>query len=187
MGLPSCDTAPMTLPRDFWRWTALTLLWIWFSISAWVVVVQVFVVVWDSPGQWRMPGVSKVTVKLVGTDEEGKISGYVWADREGKEVQLRLFREEAVNLAVDDEIWVLRNYRKDGHRPNEFLLGPWRLLGEYPEPLMFMSAWAIYLLRRRQRAEAKAIAEAPNPNRKVWKDEFHSRAERFTKKDDSAP
>ncbi len=174
----------MTMPRDLWRWIALTLLWIWAAISAWVVIVQIFVVVWDTPGHWRMPGISRVTVKLVGTDEEGKISGYVWADAGGQEVQLRLFREEAVKLAVDDEIWVLHNYRANGHRPNEFRLSLGRLMGEYPEPLMLLAFGGIYLLRRRQKAETKAQAEAPNPNRKVWKDEFHSRAERFAKKDE---
>ena len=170
--------------RDLWRWTALTLLWIWACVSAWVVFVQIFVVVWDTPGHWRLPGISKVVVRLIGTDEEGKISGYVWAERDGKEVQLRLYREEAVKLAVDNDVWVLHNFRANGHRPNEFLLGPWRLMAEYPEPLMLLALGAIALLRRRQKAEAKALAEAPHPNRKVWKDEFHSRAERFAKPKD---
>lgn len=171
--------------RTLWRWIALTFLWIWAAVSAWVLVVQVFVVVWDTPGHWRWPGISKVTIRLIGTDEEGKISGYVWAEREGREVQLRLFREEAVKLAVDDEVWVLHNYRENGHRPNEFLLGPWRLMGEYPEPLLVLALVLIRLLHRKRKAELKAAAEAPNPNRKVWKDEFHSRAERFSKKDGS--
>ncbi len=173
----------MPIPRDFWRWTALTLLWIWVSISAWVMVVQAFVVVWDTPGHWRRPGVSKVTVRLVGTDEEGKISGYVWVEKEGRQRELRMYREEAVKLAVDDEVWVLHNFRANGHRPNEFLLTPWRLMGEYPAPLMLLALGGIVFLRRKQKAEAKAIAEAPNPNRKVWKDDFHARAERFAAKD----
>ncbi len=168
-------------------WSALAFLWLWVAASAWVILVQLFVVIWDTPGHWRWPGISKVTVRLIGTDEEGKISGYVWADRDGEDVKLRLARTEAFDLVVDQELWVLHHYRVDGHRPNEFRLTPVRLLGEYPEPLLGLALYLIVGLHRRRKAALKAEAEAPRPDRKVWKDDFHSRAERFSKPDPKPP
>ena len=173
------------MPKHLGRWTLLAFLWLWVVASAWVMLVQVFVVVWDTPGHWRLPGISKVTVRLVGTDEEGKVSGFVWAEQDDREVQLRLYREEAATLVPDQEVWVLHHYRRNGHRPNEFLLTPVRLMGEYPEPLLLVALSLIRFLQRKRKAELKAEAEAPNPNRKVWKDEFHSRADRFGKRDAS--
>lgn len=166
------------------RWIALAALGLWVALSAFLLVVQLLMFLWEPSGHWQGPRLAKVEVVQVSRDQDGKITGQVLV-KEGEEDRAFLFSpEEALQLERERrrDLWVLDNYWANGHRPNQFILTPWRLLLEYPLPLMLLAIWGMWALRRKQVADAKAAAAAPNPHRKVWKDEFHSRAERFASK-----
>lgn len=169
----------MKLPPGAWRWTALAALWAWVVLSAWIIVVQLLFVCFEPKGHWQKPRIAKVAVTRVLRDQEGKLTGQVIVTEDDQEREMLLLPEECFRLTPGEEVWILDHYWADGIRPNQYRATPWRLMLEYPEPLMLLAALGIVILRRRQKAEAKAAAEAPNPNRKVWKDEFHTRAERF--------
>ncbi|HJU83246.1 MAG TPA: hypothetical protein VJ600_03470 [Holophagaceae bacterium] len=142
--------------------------------------MQLLFALFEPKGHWQMPHIARVTVTRISRDQEGKITGQVIATEGEQEREMLLSPKECLELSAGEDAWILDHYWADGIRPNQFLLTPTRLLTEYPEPLLILAAWAIWRLRRKQKAEAKAILEAPNPNRKVWKDDFHSRAERFS-------
>ncbi len=171
----------MTFIRTYWRWAAMAALVAWAALSLWLILIQVFLAAWDPMGHWQRPGISKVTVTLVCRDTEGKLTGAVLAKEGENDRVLQMLKTEAAQLDADDEVWILAHYRADGNRPSHFRLTASRVLVEYPEPLMVLALWGFWRLRRQQKAKEKAEAEAPRPNRKVWKDEFHARAQRFSK------
>ncbi len=166
----------MALSPSTWRWTGIIGLWAIAGLIGFLVLVQGMLVAFAPFGAWQRPGLVKVAVTLVDKDEEGRITGKVWARQDGKGRTLRLTREEAASLAVEEEVWILENYYAGGARPDQFIFTPLRLLMEYPEPLLLLALWAARRLHRRQVAAEKEVPDIP---RKVWKDEFHQRAARF--------
>lgn len=163
-----------------WRLVLQGVLWLWIGLTLWLRAVQAFLVMFSPTGSWQLPGWQHVAVVRIEVDQEGKLTGGVLARREDREVDLKFSQQEALGLATGDELWVLNNYFVGGARPDHFRLTPVRLLLEYPEPLALLALGWILLLRRGQRQE-EVKAQAPPPGgRKVWKDEFHSRAERFS-------
>lgn len=166
----------MALSPTAWRWTGILGLLAFAGLLGFLVLVQGMLVAFDPFGHWQRPGIAKVAVTLVDRDEEGRITGKVWARQDGKGRTLRLAKEEAASLAVEDEVWILESYYAGGPRPDQFLLTPLRLLAEYPEPLLLLALWAARRLHHRQQRAEKEVPDIP---RKVWKDEFHQRAARF--------
>ncbi len=163
-----------------WRLALLGLLWLWIGLTVWLRAVQAFLVLFSPTGAWQAPGWQHVAVVRIEVDQGGKLTGAVLARREDREVDLKFSQQEALGLAVGDELWVLNNYFVGGARPDHFRLTPLRLLLEYPEPLALLALGGILLLRRGQRKEDLKAQAPPPGGRKVWKDEFHARAERFT-------
>ena len=166
----------MSMFKSGLRWVAILGLGAWVAAGAWLVAVQVMLAVWDPMGTWQLPRISKVTITLVARDEDKKITGEVLALEGGKSLYLLFSKQEAAELDVDDDVWVLHNYRLKGNRPGHFRLTPLRLLLEYPEPWMALALWGIWVLRKRQ---IRAAREIPNIERKVWRDDFHERSKRF--------
>lgn len=166
----------MTLPRNTLRWTALGGLWIMVGLICWVLLVEGMMALFSPLGAWRMPGIAKVNVSKIERDDTGKLTGYVLAVREGQTKALRMSKEEAAELEPEVEVWILDNYFVNGPRPDHFRLTPLRFLLEYPEPLLLILLWAIWLIRRTQIEEAK---EDPNRVRTIWRDEYYTKADAF--------
>jgi hypothetical protein len=174
---PDQAVEPAPSPRAApWRLAAILLLWALVGLIAFLMTVQTLLVVLAPRGHWQWPRIATVTVETVVKDEEGRITGEVLAREDDRLREFRFAREEAADLGRDDEIRILENYFAGGARPSAFRFSAWRLLLEYPQPLLLL---ALVLLRRLHRAKARAEAYVPDIPRKVWKDEFHARAERF--------
>ena len=149
------------------------------AAGLWLQGVLVMLTVWDPLGTWQRPGLFRATVTRVDRDQEGKITGFVQAEVGDRDQELHFSKDEAASLERDDAPWVLQNYRIGGNRPGHFLFGPIRLLAEFPLPWVLLALWGLHRLRRGQvRVEAADLA-APAQPRKVWKDDFHERADRF--------
>ncbi len=167
----------MTTSSNTWRWAAITGLWVLVASISFVVVVQAMLVSFAPFGHWQVPGLVKVEITNIERDEQGKITGRVLAQKEGRNHILILAKEECLKIEAEEEIWVLENYFTGGARPDQFLLTPQRLLMEYPEPLILLALLAIRWLRR---AQIKAAKQIPDQPRTVWRDEFYTKAGRFS-------
>ncbi len=166
----------MAISRSALRWTALLGLWILAGLIAWVLLVQGLLTLFSPFGNWQLPRIAEVTVTQVERDQAGKLTGNILATEGKRERVLRMAKEECADLEADMEVWILDNYFAKGPRPDQFRLTPWRLLMEYPEPLLALILWAIWRIRRSQVKEGQ---ESPTRERTVWRDDFHTRAERF--------
>lgn len=167
------------LPRGFpltWRWASVIALVAFAGFGVFLVLVQAMLVLLSPAGKWHRPGWSQVEITLLDKDDQGQLTGKAWGKVDGEFKALRFDKGEAARLRVDDEVWVLDNYFAGGVRPDQFLLTPWRLLMEYPEPLV---ALALFLAWRLRKAQVKLDAIVPDIPRKVWKDDFHERSKRF--------
>lgn len=165
------------LPTGAWRWAAMAALACFLAAGAFVVMVQAMLTLWDPLGAWQRPRVFQASVVKVLHDDEGRITGEVLAQEGGQDRRLRFAKEEAATLEEDEDLWLLQHYRIGGNRPGHFRLTPLRVVVEYPEPWMALALWALLRLRRRQLQAAKA---AEPRERKVWKDDFHQRSDRFS-------
>lgn len=170
----------MVATRNALRWTALAGLCLLAGVICWVLMVEGMMALFAPFGSWKLPGIAKVTVTQIEQDETGKLTGNVLVIEGERSRTLRMAKEECAELEADTEVWILDNYFANGPRPDQFRLSLLRLILEYPEPLLALILWAIWRLRRSQVQAAKAVEENPVRERKVWRDEFHTRAERFT-------
>lgn len=167
----------MTVPGTTPRWAAMAALWVVVVAGVWIAGVQLLMVLFAPVGQWQRPGIAKVEVRRLERDTDGKLTGDVQVMQGELERELHMDKAAVAGLSVNEEYWILDNYYASPFRPEQFRLSPWRLLVEYPEPFILLALWAILRLRR---AQAKAVEAAPVPERKVWRDEFHLKAERFS-------
>ena len=172
----------MNISPNTWRWATITSLWVLVAGIGFVVLVQGMLVFFAPFGEWQMPGIAKVEILLVERDEQGRITGKVQVKRDDHERTLTLLKEECLKIEAEEEIWILDNYFAGGARPDQFLLTPWRLLTEYPEPLLLLALLAI---RRLRQSQAKAVEEVPDQPRAVWRDEFHMKAARFSETEEA--
>ncbi len=167
----------MTTSSSTWRWAAITILWTMVASIGFVVLVQAMLVFFAPFGHWQMPGLAKVEIVNIERDEQGRITGRVLARKDARDKILVLAKEECLKIEPEEEVWLLENYFSGGARPDQFLLTPLRLLTEYPEPLILLALLAIRYLRRSQVKAAKEVSKLP---RTVWRDEFYSKAGRFS-------
>jgi hypothetical protein len=172
----------MRIPRQARHWTALIGWWTLAAAVAWIVSVQGFLVLMSPFGDWQVPAFARVVVTSVDRDPDSLLTDNVTAQQGDRERYLRMPKAECRQIRPQDEIWVLDNYFAGGLRPDHFRLTPLRLLLEFPEPLWLLAFWGIRRVRKAQGREKQEELERP---RKVWKDEFHLRAERFAAKDDN--
>lgn len=171
--------ATSKLPPGFpftWRWGAVIGLVAFAGFGLFLMLVQVMLVLLSPAGRWHRPGWSQVEITLLDKDDQGQLTGKAWGKVDGEFKALRFDKGEAAKLRVEDEVRVLDNYFAGGVRPDQFILTPWRLLMEYPQPLV---ALALFLAWRLGRAQRRLDAVVPDIPRKVWKDDFHERSKRF--------
>ncbi len=152
-------------------------LWTVAAASVFLLLTQIIMVMATPQGDLRWPAIEKVTVGQVERDQDGKITGRVLATVDGKDRWLRLSKGEAFELKQDEEVWILENVLAGGYLNDEFRLTPWRLMEQFAVLPMALALAGIALLRRLDRRVA-VRAEQQAPPRKVWKDDFHRRAER---------
>lgn len=167
----------MSISRTTWRWTAITGLWTMVAGIGFVMLVQAMLVFFAPFGHWQVPGIARVEIVNIERDEQGHITGRVLARKDAQDKILVLAKEECLKIEPEEERWLLENYFSGGARPDQFLLTPLRLLTEYPEPLILLALLAIRYLRRAQVKAAKDVSKLP---RTVWRDEFYSKAGRFS-------
>lgn len=170
----------MLISRQARHWSFLIGWWTLVAAVAWIVSVQGFLVLMAPFGHWQLPALARVTITSVDRDPDSQLTDNVTAQQGDRERVLRMPKAECRELRAQEEIWVLDNYYAGGLRPDHFRGTPLRLLLEYPEPLLLLAFWGIWKVRKAQATERKRDLERP---RKVWKDEFHLRAERFAAKD----
>ncbi len=174
----------MAITRKTWRWGALAGLWALVGLILWLMVIQAFLVLVTPFGTWQRPGIARVKVKWIDRDPQSTFTDNVVVDIEGEERSLSMLKAERTELTVGEEIWILDNYYVTTTRPAQFRLTPWRLLLEYPEPLLLLALFGIWRLRR---ALARDAQEDPARPRTVLRDDFHARAQRFAKPREPGP
>ena len=172
----------MTSRKTTLRWTLLIALGAMAGLIAWLMAVQLALVMLTPFGTWQKPGIAKVRVVDVYRDAESQFTDFVTVTRDGEERNLIMLKGECAKLKADEEIWILDNYYVTTTRPAQFRLTPVRLLLEYPEPLLILALLGIWRLRK---ALAKAALPDPNRKRTVLVDDFHTRSQRFGGKNDS--
>ncbi len=180
MGERDLGYSVMAIPGKVWRWGALGGLWTLVGVIVWLVVIQVILIFFSPFGTWQRPGIARVRVIAVEKDPLSLFTDNIQVLQGGAKRSLNMLKTERVQLRVGDEIWILDNYYMTGTRPGQFRLTPWRLLLEYPEPLLILALLAIWRLRRAQaEARAREAQEDLTRPRTVLVDDFHARAERF--------
>lgn len=170
----------MRLSRNGLRWTLLILLGALAGLVMWLMAVQLALVLLTPFGVWQKPAIAKVRVLDVYVDSESRFTDFVSVSREGEVRSLVMLKKEAFPLKEGEEIWILDNYYVTPTRPAHFRLTPVRLLLEFPEPLLLLSLFGIWRLRR---SLARAARPDPTIKRTVLVDDFHKRAQRFAGKD----
>lgn len=170
----------MVISRKAWRWGALGGLWALVGASAWLMVIQVILVLFSPFGSWQRPEIARVRVVEVDKDPQSLFTDNVQVIQGGVRRSLTMLKTERAQLKTGDELWILDNYYVTPTRPAQFRLTPGRILLEYPEPLMILALFGIRRLRRAQARERlrEAQEDAARP-RTLLRDDFHARAERF--------
>jgi hypothetical protein len=166
------------LSRPAFRWSVLIGLWALVGAVLWILLVQAFLLALNPFCHTQRPGVAHVQVRSVDQDRESQITDFVTVKDGESERVLRLAKAEAGELRVDDEVWILDAWYADGLRPTQFRLTPLRVLLEYPALLLLPAAWGLWRVRR---AKREADAAPPPPVRRTFTDDFHLRAQRFSK------
>ena len=172
------DNGSMQISRVTWRWSALVGLWVLVGAICWLMAIQIFMVLLHSSGMWQRPGIACVTILEIDKDPQNIFTDDLLVQRGEKARAICMLKEECEDANVGDEIWILDNYYATPLRPSQFRLTLWRLLVEYPEPLLFLALLGIWRVRRAQ-AKAKALLEVPSRTCTTLQDDFHSRARRF--------
>jgi hypothetical protein len=170
------------LARPALRFTALVGLWVLVGAVLWILLVQGFLLALNPFCHLQRPSVARVMVKSVDRDPNSHITDYATVKQGEDEEVLRLLKAEAAELHEYDEVWILNAWYSDGLRPTQYLLTPHRLLLEYPAILLLPAAWALWRLRK---AREKAAAAPPPPIRRTFTDDFHLRAQRFAKPEET--
>lgn len=171
----------MAISRATWRWTALAGLWTFVGLAAWLLAIQLFLILVTPFGAWQRPAIYQVTVKWIDRDPQSTFTDNVGAERDGEERGLSMLKADRAELSIGKDVWILDNYYVTSTRPAQFRLTFGRLLLEYPQPLMILACIAIWRIRKAQARDAK---EDPARVRVVLKDDFHARAQRFAAKDE---
>jgi len=166
------------LARPAFRWPALIGLWALAGAVAWITTVQVFLLVMNPFCHLQRPGLSRLEVVSVDRNADSQITDFVTAKRGEKTRVLTFSKAEAAELHEHDEAWVLDAWYADSLRPTQFLLTPQRILLEYPILLLLPVALGLWRLRRARR---EAEAAPPPPVRRTFTDDFHLRAQRFSR------
>lgn len=170
----------MAVSGKAWWWGALAGLWMIVGVIVWLVVIQASLVLLTPFGTWQKPGIARVTVKWIDRDPQSAFTDNVVVEEGGEERSLSMLKAERAGLRIGDEIWILDNYYVTATRPAQFRLTPWRLLLEYPEPLLILALLGIWRLRRAQaRAKVREAREDLARPRTILRDDFHARAQRF--------
>jgi len=170
----------MQISRQTWHWTFLIGLWTVVAAVTWVISIQAFLVLLSPTGFWQGFAVAHVTVTSVDSDPDSQITDNVTVQQGDDERSLRMLKTEARELHPQDQVWIIDNYWAGGLRPDHFRLTPQRLLLEFPEPILLLAILGIWRTRRAQAKEAKRQPIGP---RKVWRDEYYLRADRFAKEE----
>lgn len=166
------------LSRPLYRWPALIGLWALAGAVLWIMLVQIFLLALNPFCHLQRPGLAKVEVVSVDRNADSQITDFVTAKRGEETRVLTLSKSEAAELREHDEVWVLDAWYADGLRPTQFLLTPLRILLEYPILLLLPVALGLWRVRKARQA---AEAEPPPPVRRTFTDDFHLRAQRFSK------
>ena len=166
------------LSRPSVRWSANIALWALVVAVVWITAVQLFLLALNPFCHVQRPGLASGVVLSVDRDPDSQITDFVTVKEGTQERVLRLPKAEAADLHADDEVWILDAWYADGLRPTQFRLTAQRVLLEYPALLLLPAAWALWRVRR---ARVKAEAAPLPPVRRTFTDDFHLRAQRFSK------
>ncbi len=166
------------LSRPLYRWPALIGLWGLAVAVAWISMVQVFLLAMNPFCHLQRPGLSRLEVVSVDRNQDSQITDFVTAKRGEETRVLTLSKAEAAELREHDEVWILDAWYADSLRPTQFLLTPQRILLEYPILLLLPVALGLWRVRK---ARQEAEAAPPPPVRRTFTDDFHLRAQRFSK------
>lgn len=160
------------------RTFALAGLWTVVGVLGWLLLVQAALVVFAPRGQWQWPDAYQVEVVEVDKDSSDAFLREVSVTIDGQLETITLPRKEALELHPHDRLWVLDNFYATGIRAAQYRLTPWRLLAEYPPILLAVALWIILRLRRSRWGLPPDPADIPPSERKVYRDDFHVRAQR---------
>lgn len=170
----------MRAPRLLLRWSALGLLGTGIAAGAWLLAIQVLLVLFSPLGQWQVPRISKVTVVRLDKDPEKNFTDRLIVKHGEREREFEMLKEEQAGLRPDDQLWVLENYYATSLRPAQFRLTPLRLALEYPLPWMLLAGWILLRILRSRWGLPPEPELNPAVPRKVLTDDYHQRAQRFS-------
>ncbi len=166
------------LARPAIRWTVLTALWGLVLAVLWILSVQAFLLALNPFCHLQRPAIARVEVVSVDRNPDSQITDFVTAKHGDETHVLAMGKAEAAELHPEDEVWILDAWYTDGLRPTQFRLTLPRLLLEYPAILLLPVALGFW---RVHRARVQADAAPLPPVRRVFTDDFHTRAQRFAK------
>lgn len=170
----------MRVPPILWRWATLAVLWTTIATGAWVMAIQVLLVLFSPIGTWQVPRISKVVVLRIDKDPEKAYTDQLVVKQGETERTLEMLKEEQAGLHPEDELWILDNYFYTSLRPAQFRLTPLRLALEYPQPLVLLALLGIrWILKRRIGLAPEPVLDPAQP-RVQLKDDFHLRSQRFS-------
>ena len=164
----------------------LGFLWTVIGLAAWLLAVQLAMIIFASKGQWQAPDFYQVTVVDVEKDTTNAFTRDVNVTIDGAQDTLTLPKPDAAKLHPYDTLWILDNFYATPIRPAQFILTPGRVLSEYPEFTLLL-ALLILLRLRRSRWGLHEPIPVPAAQRHVFRDTFHSRAQRHASQDPHVP
>ena len=166
------------------RTLLIGLLWGVVGFTAWLMTLQLAMIVFASKGEWQSPDFYQVVVVEVQKDGTNALTRDVDVTIDGELDTITLPKSEALALHARDTFWALDNFYATALRPAQFHLTPFRVLAEYPEVLLLA---ALLFLRRLRRAKWGMIQDPmdlPGAKRQVFRDTFHVRAQRHARPED---
>jgi len=154
------------------------LLWTVLGLNAWLMAVQLAMIVFATKGEWQTPDFYQVTVVEVAKDSTNAFTREVDVTIDGAADTITLPKPDARKLHPYDTVWVLDNFYATPIRSAQFLLTPGRVLAEYPEFLLLVAILALVRLRRSPWGLHVDPPLPPENERNIFRDDFHHRAQR---------
>lgn len=176
----------MTIPRLPFRWAALALLGVLAALLGFLVAVQGLMAILPPGGSWQLPRIYKVTVKAFDPNPQAEYPAIQVRDAAEQARFITLPKEERIALEMDEDLWVVEPPFRSRLRPPQYRLTPWRLVLEFPAPVLILVVLLLVRIRKLQVRVDREAREAPR-ERTVLRDDFHARAQRFAPPKDEGP
>ncbi|GEM_PF-1791916 len=168
----------MSFIQTYQRQAAIVLLWTLVALSGFLILVHTSTIVLGKDGHWQWPDYYKVEVVEVIKDPGNNRSADVQVTIDGSLETITLPKVEATSLHPRDTLWVLDNFYPTDVRSPQYRLSLARILAEYPFLMVLVAFLLLKLIQRSRWGIPPPPPEVPDSEKKVFRDTFHTRAQR---------